>query len=103
MAELAGNSKLTIVDLMKLEAYIDLYKYNFVYTCNVHVPFPFEANKRKLLGQMKLLVSVWKKVLVIFVCDAVLDSVQLYYRVMGVRVRVGTGDWGVPWLYVDLV
>ena len=27
----AGNSKLTIVDLMKLEAYIDLYKYNFVY------------------------------------------------------------------------
>jgi len=62
---------------------------------HVHVPSPFQANKRNLLGQMKLLVSVWKKILVIFVCDGVLDGV-LYNCILlgwrGVRVCVGTGE-----------
>ena len=44
---------------------------------------------------MKLLVSVWKKILVIFVCDGVLDGV-LYNCILlgwrGVRVCVGTGE-----------
>ena len=70
----------------------------------VHVPSPFQANKRNLLGQMKLLVSVWKKILVIFVCDGVLDGVLYNCILLGWR-GLGRvcGDWGVPWLYVDLV
>jgi len=44
---------------------------------------------------MKLLVPVWKKVLVIFVCDGVFDGV-LFNCILGwrgVRVCVWTGEW----------
>jgi hypothetical protein len=77
---------------MKLEAYIDLYKYNFVYCMHVHVvPSPrFQANKRQLLGQMKLLVSIWRKVLVIFVCEMVYNCILGCRGVA--RVCVGTGE-----------
>jgi hypothetical protein len=57
----------------------------WTYAC----PFPpSRLIKEKLLDQMKLLVPVWKKVLVIFVCDGVFDG---GWRGLGCVCGLGSG------------